>query len=75
MDNMRLLWRILKILVGVFVAFANSVGDGTTLGFYTPDSAQRIGFDVAKVAIDVACAWIIYRGFRPVKQTVATPKP
>jgi hypothetical protein len=73
---MRLLWRVLKIIVGVFVAFANLQGPaGTVLGFYALNSPQMIGFDVAKVAIDVACAWLIYRGFRPaVKRPIATPK-
>ena len=35
------------------------------LGFYPPDSAERVGFDLAKIAIYYLAGWLIFRGFVP----------
>jgi hypothetical protein len=63
-----------KILGGVVLAFVNSQGsENTFLGFYVPDSAQRLGFDVAKVLIYALSGWLIYRGFKPAIKRPVTP--
>lgn len=61
------LWRIALIVGGAFLLLANSLGgeDGTFLALYPPASAERIGFDVAKLAVAALALWLIYRGIRP----------
>jgi hypothetical protein len=65
---------VLKILGGVFVAIANSQGGGGFLGFYPPDGAGHIGFDIAKIAFYYLAGWLIYRGYRGFRP-VAKPAP
>lgn len=62
---MSITWRVLSVLCGAFLLLANNgAGDeGTVLGFYPPDSSQRIGFDIAKLAIAALALWMIARGF------------
>jgi hypothetical protein len=63
-----------KILGGLILAYVNSIGStDTVLGFYLPNSAERIGFDVAKVLLYVLSGWLIYRGFRPAIKRPVTP--
>lgn len=59
--------RIALVLGGLFILFGNSSGgaDGTLLGFYLPNTPQRIGFDLAKGAIAAVALYAIYRGIRP----------
>ena len=58
--------RILAILVAAFIVAGNSLqGDeGTIFGFYPLNSAQRIGFDLAKAGIDYIACWFVYRSFK-----------
>ena len=67
---MKWVLRIAAILVAAFIIAANNLqqGEGTTLGFYPLDSAERLGFDIAKGAIDVVAFFIVYRGFRTTGQ-------
>jgi len=53
--------RVLKIVVGVVLALGNSVG----VVLYPPNSGERVGFDLAKLAIYWLSAWLIYRGLKP----------
>ena len=39
--------------------------DETFLGFYPPNNGERIGFDIAKLAIAALALWFIYRGVFP----------
>jgi len=61
-----MLFRIFRIIGGLFVAWANSTGPaGTVLGFYFPRSATLVGYDIAKIAIYALSGWLIYHGFKP----------
>jgi hypothetical protein len=66
-------FRVLRVLVGAFIGFANSLGEGTLLGFYPLDSGERVGFDLAKAAIYWLAGWLIYRGFKPAIKHPVTP--
>jgi len=65
-------FRVLKVLVGAFVGYGNSLG-GTFLGFYPLDSGQRVGWDLACLAIYWLAGWLIYRGFKPAIKQPVTP--
>ena len=65
--------RVLKIVVGVFLALANSLG-GTFLGFYPPTTPERIGFDIAKVLLYFPCGWLFYTAFKPTTKQRVTSK-
>jgi hypothetical protein len=58
-----LIRRVLTVGAGLFILVANSGGEeGSFLGLYPLDSAERIGWDVSKVAIALLGLWIIVRG-------------
>lgn len=64
--------RIAGIVAGVLVLLGSTMGDsGTVLGLYMPDNAQRVGFDLSKLAIDALAIWAIYRGIRPKRKVQA----
>ena len=61
-----LLNRAAGIVVGVLLLMATTQdGPGTFLGLYPPNTAERIGYDLGKLALDAAALWVIYRGIRP----------
>lgn len=70
-----IVWRIARILGGVFLAFANSSGeDGTFLGFLPPDSPGRIGWDIAKLLLYWLAGWLIYRAVWPKPEIAKAPR-
>jgi hypothetical protein len=72
-----LLFRILRVLVGALVAYVDLYKNeaGTFLGFYPPNSGERVGADLAHAAFFWLAGWLIYRGFRPaVKRPVPPPQ-
>ena len=61
-----LLSRAVGIVVGVLLLMATTQdGPGTFLGLYPPNTAQRIGYDLGRLAIDAVALWAIYKGIRP----------
>ena len=67
-----LLNRLAGVVVGIFLLLAATQGGAdTVLGLYLPNSANRFGFDLAKVAIDALGLWAIYRGIRPKRKPEA----
>ena len=64
----------MKLWWGVLISIGNLFGPkGTILGFYPPDSAQRIGFDVGKLLWFWLAAWLIRRGLK--ERANKTPPP
>jgi hypothetical protein len=75
----KILGRVALVVGGGFLLLANNGGggEGTVLGFYPPDNAQRLGYNLSKVLIAALALWIIYRGIRPKRRTAsagATPE-
>jgi len=62
-----MLWvkRTLVVLAGIVLLWSNlsSAPEGTFLGFFPFDSAERLGANMAHVALTVLALWIILRGF------------
>jgi hypothetical protein len=62
---MLLLKRVLVVLGGALLLYANNAKgpEGTFLGFYSFNSAERLGYNVSKAAIAFLALGIITRGF------------
>jgi hypothetical protein len=59
--------RLAVLAGGLFLFAANMMGESdgnTVLGLYPPNSGERIGYDLAKLAIGGLALWIMYRGVR-----------
>ena len=65
--------RVAMIAIGIFLLMAGTIDDtlGIVLGLYPPDTAERVGFDLGKLALDALALWAIYRGIRPRQKTVS----
>lgn len=62
-----MVFRVARIIGGAALAYLNlqGAGAGTMLGLYVPNSAERFGYDLAKLAFYLLGAWLIFRGFKP----------